>query len=1741
MRYLKKILASILCVIIVMSSIDLSGISGLIVKASTDGTSSTDYLDIQWSTGGSSQAVNKGIKEGNYSANNVDANNTVSGKLELDNTSVDGNMHMNIDETINLYAPVADKEYTEIIGYSGDYVYTAAGGKGGNLSKCYDPWSGKTISSTGGKGSSIRSAEYFYETKTSIKYRVGSNGRNVSGTVSRNDPQYTPPLNVQSAGNDGWTIMAQAGSASYIQVKDEYYLVAGAGAPGAGQYTQYGSTYGTFNPVIANADSRPPCEKGRALANPSSSDMTYRWSDTPRGNLNYNRLLGCVVLEGIEDIYGKTHYEDVAMGFTKEKGNVLTADGVSPVYAGYSGYGERNGGKFDRATTPGVSVTRLGESDKPFAQLTCNAKYATITNPTRPGYTFNGWTTKNGVTATKNNNGTYTMKITKSGSTITANWEENKYTLTFDANKPANATSNVVNSTPSKTVTYDKEIGTIPTASLNGWKFQGWYTATTGGTKINSTDIWKTAANTTVYAHWEPITYNIKYNPNNPNTNAQVTGSMTNSSFKYDTAGKLTANAFARNAYTFTGWNTVPDGTGTARENGAYILNWSSTNNAIINLYAQWRLNTKNITGTVSWSDQDNKYASRPGNVQVTLHHDNDTVAILKEPDVNPLTVTGNSNYTFTNTQTQKETNNQNYNYTVTQNVVPGYKTTINGFNITNELIVPTYTSNITCTAVDTYKNEYLKNGKVKINAVVTNTNDNTYPELGLNNGIVKLTVDSGITLDTSTLKIYHTNAAGTKKQVTAYTVSGNVITIDFGDSKISKAKDKLDIEIIGTANAIKEYTSSVALTGNLRDIRGTNTSIKLGTLTSTSKKFTVTYQMPQANIKITKTDSITEAKLTDAIFTLYEWNGSSYAEKEVITDTNKDGIYESKYYEWNVTTNGKYKIVETGIPANHKELKFSMEFTIDQLKTANYTITPDYNNKEYTIKYNVRNPDDLDKTNGIVENEPYKIKARVDLLDEETMNQIVNPATFKIYEWDKAKNSYKLYTSYTNGKEVPMTRLADKTYLTGEWLYYTPNNEGKYRIVEETAPTGYYGDYNEAKAKRTYDLNVLALVGANGASNEMTITLSNNKGHFTNKRTKAEIKVNKVDSQTKGKAQVDATLKGAVYEVYAKNDIHHADGITTNYQGQTALLYKANELVTTKTTDAEGKITFDNLECGTYYIKEKTPSKGYLLDTVAHDVILEYRGQDIEIVKEERTYEEKVIKQGFQIYKIKQTDRTEYEGLQNSGFTIYQISNLSIVKNGKITKNVDGTYMLNDPEAKKDSSITKLANKNGTYNIIDLIDYYYKIKYTEDDMTKLPQNNSSYFPYNINEPKVKDYSSNQNGVEIKELISTGDGYIRSPELAYGEYIVLETTVPKNLATAKPFFINVQQDSRDPQKLKFIVDGNFETKVKVYKKDANTGKTILQNNVKYVIYNELGDLMTTKTWDATNGYVEYGTLEHPFITGTSGYLITPMVLPVGKYTLRELEAPNGYILNGHEGYTENGKLVNKPLAVVKFEVSTAGIYYADDYLDTSVIVVNQQNEEQVGTLKLTTTGEYIKDANKKTDGNYEFTYETRPVQGATYEIRAKENIVAKDGHNTLIYTKDQVVRKATSNQDGIIYIDNLPLGKYYIKQTVAGNGFVLNKEQKEFEIAYGSNNKNLQVGSKEWKESAQTTPVLNIEESYKNQRQQLQITVNKTDIETNEKIRRNNNWAICEGKYNKHSYKSNNNSKRPINTTRNNK
>lgn len=1104
------------------------------------------------------------------------------------------------------------------------------------------------------------------------------------------------------------------------------------------------------------------------------------------------------------------------------------------------------------------------------------------------------------------------------------------------------------------------------------------------------------------------------------------------------------------------------------------------------------------ILGNIQWNDQDNKYNSRKSaelklykkleNQQETLV---DTINIIE----------GQTNYSF---KTRQRDNDGNiYSFRVEQTTLDGYETiyteTENNsknikIEIDNNLILPEYNTQILIEPINSLENKLLKDVDVKITAKIEETTQSR-EQVGAHNGIAILKIDSKFILDKNSINIIFEDASGKKTKIEDYTLRLNTITTYVGETEqqaIMTAGTKITIEVYGKVGQIGQYQNNITYTGNLRDYRGKNTDINLETISYIENNQNVEYQIPTASIKIKNIDSITEKILTDATFTLYEWNGTEYVKKETITDDNNDGIYESNVYVWTPQTQGKYKIVEEGIPTYHKDLNFSMEYSLTELKQQNYTVTVDYDNKGYNIKYGKRNPDDFDSINGIVENEPLKLKAQIEKIDEETQELIQNETEFTIYEWNNTENQYKEYISYTNGQKVKMLRQEDKKYITDQWLYYTETNEGKYRIVETKAPEGYVANYDENKQKVVYDIDLINIIQSGNynnqiVENESTLKIgNNNENKMTNKRVQATLNINVVDNQTKGKQQADATLNETKFGLYALEDIKHSDGKTTNYIGENGILYKKDQLIELLYTNEEGKVTIQNLECGKYYIKMLEAPKGYNIDNTTYEIDFSYQGENKETLEITKTIEINVKKQAFQLYKLKENQ----EVLANAGFSIYLIPNLSIVKENKITRVTKDTYILNDEEAKINQRLEGKQNSDGTYFLTDLIEYYYAIYYTEETRNALPGEEKVYHPYDMkNEQLVLNYENSNQGTPIEEIRTDNKGYLKSPELAYGEYIVIETSVPREYEVASSFIVKIEEDSRETQKLRFITDKDFETRVKVYIKDSKTNIPIVNKEAYFTIKNEeTGRYITRIQWNGSK-FVEYGMPDNPLKVGNDGYIITPMKLPVGKYVLEQIQAPEGYVVNGKEGYAEDGKIIYTPKQKIVFEIKSNTAYYMDELLGRYIIVVNQENGVVTGNIKVSTVGEYLNKVEEKEE-KYEFSYEQRPVENVECSLFAKEDIYKQYDNKQIEYKKDEKVATILTNTEGKAEIKNIPIGKYYIKQTGTVNGFAQKEETQDIEINY----------------EGQEVPIVLKNIETQEQRQKINIIIHNIDKETKEKV-----------------------------------
>ena len=176
---------------------------------------------------------------------------------------------------------------------------------------------------------------------------------------------------------------------------------------------------------------------------------------------------------------------------------------------------------------------------------------------------------------------TYTFDMSaKKDVTVTAEFEANEYTVTFDAKGGSDCTD--------MTVTYDSAYGTLPTTTKKGYTFAGWY-KTADDTEVTAATIVKTAENHELYAKWTPNKYTVRFNANGGSGTA-----MADQSFTYDQAQNLSANTYTAAAgYHFAGWNMDDKATTADYDNGSLVSNLTDVNGEVVKFYAIWAENDK--------------------------------------------------------------------------------------------------------------------------------------------------------------------------------------------------------------------------------------------------------------------------------------------------------------------------------------------------------------------------------------------------------------------------------------------------------------------------------------------------------------------------------------------------------------------------------------------------------------------------------------------------------------------------------------------------------------------------------------------------------------------------------------------------------------------------------------------------------------------------------------------------------------------------------------------------------------------------------------------------------------------------------------------------------------------------------------------------------------------------------------------------------------------------------------------
>ena len=347
-------------------------------------------------------------------------------------------------------------------------------------------------------------------------------------------------------------------------------------------------------------------------------------------------------------------------------------------------------------------------------------------------------------------------------------------------------------------------------------------------------------------------------------------------------------------------------------------------------------------------------------------------------------------------------------------------------------------------------------------------------------------------------------------------------------------------------------------------------------------------------------------------------------------------------------------------------------------------------------------------------------------------------------------------------------------------------------------------------------------------------------------------------------------------------------------------------------------------------------------------------------------------------------------------------------------------------------------------------------IKHTDDGETKIEtlENGAEFEVYLKSSGSFEKADKD----ERDTIVCDENGFAQTKDMPYGVYTVHQTKGWEGREFMKDFDVFISQDGQTYRYL--INNANFESYIKVVKKDAETGKTIPYAGAGFQIYDPAGNKVSM-----TFTYPTPTTID-TFYTDADGQLVTPEKLDYGKgYSLVEVQAPYGYVLDS---------------TPVSFDVTEEN---STQEGGITLIKVDKPNMAQKGTISVEKTGEAFfgvsVSGEEDKDVIYQPVYKVKGLAGAVYEITADEDVITPDG--TLRYHKGDVVDTVTTDEDGTAKSKELYLGKYTVVETKAPTGMVINKEKHSVELTY----------------AGQDVAVTETATSFVNERQKVKISLEK--------------------------------------------
>ena len=650
-----------------------------------------------------------------------------------------------------------------------------------------------------------------------------------------------------------------------------------------------------------------------------------------------------------------------------------------------------------------------------------------------------------------------------------------------------------------------------------------------------------------------------------------------------------------------------------------------------------------------------------------------------------------------------------------------------------------------------------------------------------------------------------------------------------------------------------------------------------------------------------------------------------------------------------------------------------------------------------------------------------------VDLTVNVKFNNQLKTGSIKINKQSEDnQNGDREFTITGNGKTYTIKTGSDGMAILSNIPVYNSNNEKiVYTISEKNVPVRYV-----VPADQTATLTA-----------DATTTKT-----FKNILKKFAVEVTKQDSETSS-AQGDGTLSGAVYGIYR-------DGT----------------LVDTYTTDGSGYFKTKEYVCGNYTVQEISPSEGYLLDETVYPVVAEAENYTIEHNPISMIVTEDVIKGNIAMIKHSDDGSTQIETPEvGAEFEVYLKSSgsyanaveterdhLTCDENGFAqtkdmpygiytvhqTKGWEGTEFMEDFDV-------NISADGQTYRYIidnEKFESYIKIVKVDSETGKtIPYEGAGFEIYDSNGQKISMTFAYPTPTTIDTFYTNSEGYLITPEvLPYGEYLLVEVQAPYGYALdSTPVSFTVSADNAEKE--------NALTVIKVRKENtAQKGKISVQktgdiftsvNMASSAYTDENGELVvnsTTYTPVFANGnlsgavfqviaaedivtldgtvHANAGDVVAEITTDENGYAETDL-LYLGKYEIKEVQAPYGYVRNSESQFVEL-TYAGQEIAVL----DTVNASFVNDYQSVEISLSKvMENDELFG---IGNNNEYL---------------------SVRFGLFAAEDIQAADG---TVIPADGLLSEVSLDENMTAKFDvQIPFGRYYVKEISTDEHYVLGGEK----------------------------------------------------------------------------------------------